>query len=400
MRAGDESYGRLRAAIDELALTDAAELLAEARTEARRRVRSMLADALADSLLEHVGEQLHTPADAARTRSPQPTPADAARTRSPQPTPAPPTAPPAEPPALTRPGGAAGPDGTAGPAGELAWYVYGVVHAQDAKSLVRAPGVDPSFEVTTLAEGSLAAVSSRVALAEFNETRLREHLGDMSWVEAIARSHEEVLQAVRRQTTVIPMRMCTVYRGEDGVRGVLRREVRSLEEALAHLEGRTEWGVKAVLDTTRQPVMPTTRRTGTESMPATAHSKAATEPLGSASGKSAGSGTEYLERRLRERDREQLAAQAFENAHVEIHERLGAIAADGVVLPAQAPQASGRGGQMILNAAYLLDDHRNESFYEELENLSARFAPLGIELELTGPWPAYNFVPGAIGAAL
>ncbi len=55
---------------------------------------------------------------------------------------------------------------------------------------------------------------------------------------------------------------------------------------------------------------------------------------------------------------------------------------------------------MILNAAYLLDDHRNESFYEELENLSGRFAPLGIELELTGPWPAYNFVPGAIGAAL
>ena len=50
MRAGDESFERLRKAIDELAVGDAAELLSEARAEARARVRSMLSDALAQSI--------------------------------------------------------------------------------------------------------------------------------------------------------------------------------------------------------------------------------------------------------------------------------------------------------------------------------------------------------------
>ncbi len=31
--------------------------------------------------------------------------------------------------------------------------------------------------------------------------------------------------------------------------------------------------------------------------------------------------------------------------------------------------------------------------------LQAEFEPLGLELEPTGPWPAYNFIPGTIGAA-
>ena len=42
-------------------------------------------------------------------------------------------------------------------------------------------------------------------LEEFTEERLREHLADMDWVEAMARAHERVLQSIRAQTTVVPM---------------------------------------------------------------------------------------------------------------------------------------------------------------------------------------------------
>ena len=36
---------------------------------------------------------------------------------------------------------------------------------------------------------------------------------------------------------------------------------------------------------------------------------------------------------------------------------------------------------------------------QKIQSLRGLLAPLGVELELTGPWPAYNFVPGTIGAA-
>ena len=54
MPRSDDSLERLRAALDELAAADAADLLNEARIEARARVRATLTDALAHSMLERL----------------------------------------------------------------------------------------------------------------------------------------------------------------------------------------------------------------------------------------------------------------------------------------------------------------------------------------------------------
>jgi hypothetical protein len=54
---------------------------------------------------------------------------------------------------------------------------------------------------------------------------------------------------------------------------------------------------------------------------------------------------------------------------------------------------------MLLNGVYLVQDESREEFRAQARALARSFANLGIELELTGPWPAYNFVPGTIGAA-
>src|SRR5207248_1127065 len=130
---GDESFERLRVALDELAIGEASELLAEARAEARVRVRSMLGDALTHAMLEHAHEQLQR---ADRQPAPQP------ETR-----------------------------------GERAWYVYGVIASERAAAITAIDGA------AVVQEGDLAAVVGRVALDEFDEQRLREHLADIDWVE-------------------------------------------------------------------------------------------------------------------------------------------------------------------------------------------------------------------------
>jgi hypothetical protein len=47
---------------------------------------------------------------------------------------------------------------------------------------------------------------------------------------------------------------------------------------------------------------------------------------------------------------------------------------------------------MFLNAAYLVDPEAT-ALRSALGELEARFAGYGVSFELTGPWPAYNFVP-------
>src|SRR3954469_17303115 len=194
MREGDAAFDALRAAIEAVAGEDAADLVAEARAEARAKVRSILADAMADAMLERAGTALAPPAPAPR------------RTES-------------------RPATA-----------ELGWYVFGVV---------RAGAVEAPEETQLIREGDLAAVARRVGLDEYGEEALRENLNDIAWLEEAARRHEAVLDELLRATTVIPLRLCTIYRGEDAVRAMLAGEHDELGEALERLAGRAEWGVKA-----------------------------------------------------------------------------------------------------------------------------------------------------------
>jgi hypothetical protein len=197
----------------------------------------------------------------------------------------------------------------------------------------------------------------------------------MAWVEATARAHEGVLEQTREQVTVVPMRMCTVYRAEAGVREMLRREAVALTEALTHLDGKTEMGVKVFADRTQV--------------------KSQAEP--EIEGPDAG--TAYMQRRRRERDRAEEDAERLARAAEEVHERLVAVVAEARLTPVQRPEATGRAGEMILNGVYLVEDDSLDHFAREVSELQDTFGPSGLRLELTGPWPAYNFVPDAIGAA-
>lgn len=330
MPRSDDSLERLRAAIDDLAAADAADLLAEARIEARARVRATLTDALTHSMLARLHEELDEP-EAPPAPAPEP----------------PPAVQPAEP----------------------AWYVYCVV-GSDTKLSGELPRTVGGQPIAMLADGPLAAVASQVSLDQFDEDRLREHLSDMEWVEATARAHEAMLDHLREQATVIPMRMCTVYRTDGGVREMLRREAEPLCDAIDHLRGKTEWGVKAFIDVHRAN-----------------------------GGEPDETGAAYMKRKRGEREQRERAFEVAEEAATRIHEALGAVASDGLLIPLQRREVTGHRGEMIFNGVYLVADEESDAFHEEVRALQAALEPDGLELVPTGPWPAYNFVPGTIGAA-
>lgn len=353
MPNGDRALERLRAAIDRLPADEVVELVAEARAEARARVRSMLSDALSESLLAQAQLELErlgpsTPVPRAADRQPHSSPADRQARR---------------------------------PPGKPAWYVYGVLDVRDESIATGLRGISDEA-VGTVTEGLLAAVYSHVPGDEFEESELRTHLSDMAWVEKVARGHEAVLDELCQRTTVIPMRMCTVYQSEERVREMLERERASLQEAIEQLEGKREWGVQAFFHRDRASL------------------DAATGEDADGTGGSAGSaGAAYLQRRREQRDSEAQLEQLVNEATEEIHDALGAITADSAVNPPQRAEATGRAGEMVLNGVYLVEDSAKEAFDERVRELQANFSATGLELLITGPWPPYNFLPGSIGAA-
>jgi hypothetical protein len=259
------------------------------------------------------------------------------------------------------------------------WYLYGVVGAKQAPPAPTSSSVDARHQVVVLEEGPLAGVASRVSLDEFDEPALEERLGDAAWLEEKIRSHEQVLEAVLEHAPVVPCRFCTVYRTENDLRRFLAERRDALVEALASVAGRVELGVKAFVDPERF--------------------SAADESLREAKERVAGAegGRAYLEaRRLEKRIGEEL--RRFQGAvAAELHQRLLAAAEDGVLLDLQPPELSGRDEEMLFNAAYLVEDQSR--FERELGSVANEQRPRGIELELTGPWPPYNFVPTELRAS-
>jgi Gas vesicle synthesis protein GvpL/GvpF len=247
-------------------------------------------------------------------------------------------------------------------------------------------GVDAAARLERVEEGDLAAIVSRVPLSEFGASPLRENLNDLDWLERVARAHESVLERALAQSTIVPLRLCTIYESEQSVRDMLEHEHDSLAEALDALSGREEWGVKLIADG---------QRLADEARSRDSEVAALEDELGARTG----GGAYMLRRRLERHVREAVDSLGGELAE-QVHAQLQDWASDAVVLPPQNPELSRHEGRMLLNGAYLVEAERVDGLRALVAELEEHHRELGARIELTGPWPPYNFLPGGRTAAL
>jgi hypothetical protein len=258
------------------------------------------------------------------------------------------------------------------PEGDGIW-AYCITRASDAPAT---EGVNGS-QVERVEEGGLAVLVSRVPLSEFGEAALRRNLNDLDWLERVARDHEAVLESALEDGTIVPLRICTIFADERGAARMLAEQRSALDTALDVLDGRQEWGVKLTVDRA--------------ALEAAARERAADVSDEELEGRSAGGA--YMLRRRQERQLREAADRLAGGIAEDVHARLQDWATDAVVNPPQNPELSGHEGDMLLNAAYLVEAAKVERLHELVAELRERHRELGARLELTGPWPPYNFVP-------
>jgi hypothetical protein len=263
--------------------------------------------------------------------------------------------------------------------GELLW-AYCVLREADPHP-PQMTGVDEHNPVVREQASGLVALVSRVPRAQFAAEPLRRNLNDLPWLERVARRHEAVLEAALAVSTIVPLRMCTLYENAESIRTMLEREKDSLDEALAALDGRLEWAVKVLIDPAKLMAVARTRG----------------DPHGLEEEQEArGEGGAYMLRRRLERALRESADALAAEVSQRVHARLQDWAIDATTRPPQNRELSGHSGEMVLNAAYLVERERSDELRNLVSELEGHHRELGVQIELTGPWPPYNFVPGGV----
>jgi hypothetical protein len=258
------------------------------------------------------------------------------------------------------------------PTGQVEW-LYAVGRAGAVGSPPGNTGVHGA-PVHLVEEGGLAALVSPVPLPEFGEARLTESLNDLAWLEDVARAHQRVVDAAFEEGPVVPLRLCSIYATPDRVRDLLREDGERFAGLLAAVEGKQEWSVKLFADPARLA--------GTGDQPESRGGEDA----------ALGTGGAYLARRRSERAAREAADRLAGELVEEVHARLQDWAADAVVGRPQNPELSGHSEEMLLNGSYLVEAEGAERFAALVDELRAHYEHVGATLELSGPWPPYNFI--------
>jgi gas vesicle protein GvpL/GvpF len=256
---------------------------------------------------------------------------------------------------------------------ESATYVYCIVKSSSPPRAGRAPrGLPRGTAPSVVPFGpSLWLVVANVPLDIYGPDRLEAALRDMPWVADVAMAHEAVVEHFSRSqgSTVIPMKLFTMFSTEDRAVAEMRGRRQDLQAVLKRLQGCEEWGVRV------------TRSAASRQASA-----------GRPSAVRATSGAGFLAAKKQARDDARETARAAAEAAEDAFALLAAVARE-TRRRDEAP--AGAATPPLLDATFLVPGARRARFRTAARKAAAACAKGGAEITLSGPWPAYNFVqPG------
>ena len=262
---------------------------------------------------------------------------------------------------------------------ELGYYIYCIAESAAAQQLEVASfpaAIEDSAKLEWVTANDLVALSSAVPLEEYGEEALAEHLSDATWTAVRAMRHETVVEYVAKRTSVVPLRFGTIYLERSSIEQMLNEKGRELAQIIERLRGREEWGVnvysdRAALLASITSVSPRPRELARQA-------------------EAASPGQSYLMQKKIEALRVDEARVALGEIIDRVERTLSEQADDSKRLRILKVEATEH-GELKGKFAFLVNRSGFEEFRAAAERLAEENLGAGVRLELTGPWPAYNF---------
>jgi hypothetical protein len=251
-----------------------------------------------------------------------------------------------------------------------ATYLYCLVRTPGALATEGAPDGLPGLSAPrALAVGNgLWLVAADAPLPEYEAASIQANLQDLDWVSGRALAHEAMVEHFGKSGTVVPMKLFTLFAGDDRALEHIRSERGRLDRILDRIAGCQEWGVLVRFDEAK------------------AKEVAAEEARQGSGARSAG--TAFLLRKKIEQEASRTLLARLRGQMDEVFSDLEAQAAES---RRREPVSS---SPLLLDGAFLVRSEQAAGFEKTVDRWAKRLAEQACEVTLTGPWPPYNFIGG------
>ena len=244
-----------------------------------------------------------------------------------------------------------------------ATYVFCLVQSSRSPSLRGAPDSVPGAGAARILpiDRDVWAVVADAPLDRFSSERLEQDLQDLEVVSRHAVAHASVVEFFFRKSTVIPLKLFTLFSGDERVKAQLASRSAALRKLFARLRGREEWGVRITVD----PL---------------SSDRTASRPFAS--------GRDYLAIKKRLLDESGAPPPAV------VKEANAALTSLGRMVAGVRKEtfpAPGRNRPFVIGASFLVPAKKRGAWNTHVAKVTAALATHGHRLELTGPWPPYHF---------
>lgn len=223
------------------------------------------------------------------------------------------------------------------------------------------------------------AIIREVNLDEFSEKKIKDRLqNDARWTEESIRHHHKFIDQLGKKDTVIPCKFGTVFRSKKRIEEMLEKYYKQFSYLLSWLAGKQEWGLKVYLDS--QKFIEGLKKEDQEILALQKRNKTAGEGM-----------KWYLDQKMSALIDQKLEAEIERNMK-EIVEGLKQSVEELALNELGASEGFKKNQEMVLNSACLLKTKEVKRWQENWEKFFKGFLKRGLNYEITGPWPPYNFV--------
>jgi hypothetical protein len=265
---------------------------------------------------------------------------------------------------------------------EQGLYAYGLVGKSPQQLDIL--GIDKKNKVFPVEGKDVCVMVSKIDVDAF-QNQVKKLFSELtrtpeaaqSGTEEILQAHEDVVDALMKGTTVVPFKFGTILKDEKAASKMLEDEEEEFKKLLSKFTGKAEWGLRVYADTQEfiKHIMQTE--------PKFKNLEEKREKLSR--------GAAYLfGRKMEDELRDYAAARLAEVTKV-IFQELGKDAYEAKLNKTLPQKLTGKRKEMILNAVYLVEREEAASFCTRGKRLQEQYESMGLDLEVSGPWPPYSF---------